>query len=75
MSSERTYQTFPHGHLDLVLAVDYNFYGNRLVTASSDQRLKVWDKKGEAWEQVDEWKAHNAEITDVSFIRECRSES
>jgi len=50
-----------------VLAADYNFYGTRLVTASSDHRLKVWDKKRDTtWELVDSWRAHDAEITDVS---------
>lgn len=66
MSSERTFQSLPHGHHDLVLAADYNFYGTRLVTASSDHRLKVWDKKRELWELVDSWRAHDAEITEAS---------
>ncbi|KAF2455057.1 nuclear pore protein [Lineolata rhizophorae] len=69
---ERGFQTFSHGHQDLVLAVDFNFYGTRMVTASSDQRLKVWDrntKKGatEQWTLVDSWRAHDAEIVDVKW--------
>ena len=57
---------FDHGHKDLVLAVDYNLYGTRMATASSDHTIRVWDKQGDAWELMDSWKAHDAEVTDVS---------
>lgn len=66
MAAERNFQTFSHGHQDLVLAVDFNYFGTRMVTASSDHRLKVWDKKEESWTLVESWKAHDAEIVDVS---------
>jgi nucleoporin SEH1 len=66
MASERNFQTFSHGHQDLVLAVDFNYFGTRMVTASSDHRLKIWDKKDDAWSLVESWKAHDAEIVDVS---------
>jgi len=65
MDADELLQTFNHGHHDLVLAADYNFYGNRLVTAAADHRLKVWDKTGDDWKLIDSWKAHDAEITDV----------
>jgi nucleoporin SEH1 len=63
-----SFQTFSHGHQDLVLAVDFNYFGTRMVTASSDHRLKVWDKKNESWVLVESWKAHDAEILDVSYL-------
>jgi len=66
MASERNFQSFAHGHHDLVLAVDFNYFGTRMVTASSDHRLKVWDKKDETWSLVESWRAHDAEIVDVS---------
>lgn len=66
MAAERSFQTFSHGHQDLVLAVDFNYFGTRMVTASSDHRLKVWDKKDDSWTLVESWKAHDAEIVDVS---------
>jgi nucleoporin SEH1 len=69
MAAERTFQTFSHGHQDLVLAVDFNYFGTRMVTASSDHRLKVWDKKDETWTLVESWKAHDAEVVDVSVSR------
>lgn len=68
MAAERSFQTFAHGHQDLVLAVDFNYFGTRMVTASSDHRLKVWDRKDDAWTLIDSWKAHDAEITDVSSL-------
>ncbi|KAF9734555.1 hypothetical protein PMIN03_012165 [Paraphaeosphaeria minitans] len=61
------FQSFAHGHQDLVLAVDFNYFGTRMVTASSDHRLKVWDKKEESWSLVESWKAHDAEIVDVKW--------
>lgn len=64
--ASNNFTTFSHGHQDLVLAVDFNYFGTRMLTASSDHRLKVWDKKDEAWSLVESWKAHDAEITDVS---------
>lgn len=65
MASNRGFQTFAHGHQDLVLAVDFNFYGTRMVTASSDHKLKVWDRKDENWILIDTWRAHDAEVVDV----------
>ncbi|MBE7180178.1 MAG: hypothetical protein INR71_03045 [Terriglobus roseus] len=62
-----SFQTFDHGHHDLVLAVDFDFYGTRMVTASSDHRLKLWEKQDDAWTAVDTWRAHDAEIVDVKF--------
>src|ERR1700759_3840669 len=67
MQSAEKFSTFEHGHHDLVLAVDFNFYGNRMVTASSDHRLKVWDKREETWVPIDAWRAHDAEVVDVKW--------
>ncbi|KAL6710916.1 hypothetical protein ACN47E_006791 [Coniothyrium glycines] len=67
MAAERNFQTFAHGHQDLVLAVDFNYFGTRMVTASSDHRLKVWDKKDDSWTLVESWRAHDAEIVDVKW--------
>lgn len=63
------YHRLVHGHQDLVLAVDSNWYGTRMVTASSDHRLRVWDRhdKTGIWSQTDVWSAHDAEVTDVKW--------
>lgn len=49
---------FDAQHEDLIHDVSYDFYGKRLATCSSDQRLKVWDFNDETgiWELNDDWK-------------------
>ena len=69
MAAVSSFQTFDHGHQDLVLAMHYNLYSTRLVTASSDHELRVFEKKGENWELLDRWRAHDAEIVDVSLYK------
>lgn len=65
--SSTGFHRFSHGHQDLVLAIDYNFYGTRMATASSDHKLKVWDRKDDQWTVTDVWPAHEAEVTDVRW--------
>ena len=55
-----SYTTFEPNHNDVVLAVDFNFYGTRMVTASADHRVKVWDRKEDNWNLVDTFGAHDA---------------
>lgn len=58
--------TFRHGHEDLVQSIHYNFYGDRLVTGSSDHRIKVWNRKPDGeFELVDTWRGHDAEVMEV----------
>ncbi|CAI7605966.1 hypothetical protein N7533_012383 [Penicillium manginii] len=56
---------FDAGHRDLVSVTKFNFYGNRIVTASTDHRMKVWDLKDGQWQLTDTWRAHDAEIRDA----------
>ncbi|KKK16886.1 hypothetical protein P175DRAFT_0440347 [Aspergillus ochraceoroseus IBT 24754] len=58
---------FDAGHRDLVTVTKFNFYGNRIVTASSDHRMKVWDQKDGEWQLTDTWRAHDAEIRDATW--------
>lgn len=53
---------------ELILAQDVNFYGDKIVTATADHRMKVWIERDEAWELLDSWRPHNAEITDVRYV-------
>ncbi|KAK5014242.1 hypothetical protein LTR60_003456, partial [Cryomyces antarcticus] len=67
-SSAPAFSAFKHGHSDLVLSVDYNLYGKRMVTGSSDHCIKVWEMKGDGtWSVLDAWKAHDAEVVDVKW--------
>ncbi|KAJ5784866.1 uncharacterized protein N7503_010078 [Penicillium pulvis] len=58
---------FDAGHRDIVTVTKFNFYGNRIVTASADHRMKVWDMKDGQWQLLDTWKAHDAEIRDATW--------
>ncbi len=67
--AQNGFHRFSHGHQDLVLAISYNFYGTRMATASSDHRVKVWDRdeKTGQWTVTDVWTAHDGEVTDVKW--------
>ncbi|KAL4254361.1 Protein transport protein SEC13 [Abortiporus biennis] len=58
-----------NAHNDLVTDAAYDFYGLRLATCSLDQRIKVWqlDEVQGTWSVEDDWKAHDAAITKVSW--------
>ncbi|KND04014.1 uncharacterized protein SPPG_01461 [Spizellomyces punctatus DAOM BR117] len=60
---------FSAGHEDLIHDVAYDFYGNRLVTCSSDQKLKVWDmdRQTNLWVLNDTWKGHDSSILKASW--------
>ncbi|KAI0694961.1 WD40-repeat-containing domain protein [Cytidiella melzeri] len=59
----------PNAHNDLVTDASYDFYGLRLATCSLDQRIKIWqlDERQGSWSVEDDWKAHDAAVTKVSW--------
>ncbi|KAH9835285.1 WD40 repeat-like protein [Rhodofomes roseus] len=59
----------PNAHSDLVTDASYDFYGLRLATCSLDQRIKIWrlDENSGTWSVEDDWKAHDACISKVSW--------
>ncbi|TFK20373.1 nuclear pore protein seh1 [Coprinopsis marcescibilis] len=59
----------PNAHSDLVTDAAYDFYGLRLATCGLDQRIKVWhlDEANGAWNVEDDWKAHDATISKLSW--------
>ena len=65
MAMSQSFTTFEQSHRDVVLAVDFNFYGTRMATACADHRVRVYDRKEDNWNLVDSFGAHDAEITDV----------
>ncbi|KAK4992781.1 hypothetical protein LTR50_000905 [Elasticomyces elasticus] len=67
MTSDDAYFSFAKTHADLVLAFDVNLYGDRVVTASSDHRLSVWQRDDDKFTRVDTWRAHDAEVIDVKY--------
>ena len=45
-----------------------DYYGRRMATVSSDQRLKIFDlSEGNEWVQSDSFKAHDASINKVKI--------
>ncbi|KAI8619853.1 WD40-repeat-containing domain protein [Chytriomyces sp. MP71] len=62
---------FSAAHEDVVHDVQYDYYGRRIATSSSDQRIKVWqlgdDDGGEYWTPADTWKAHDGSIAKVAW--------
>ncbi|KAK5665690.1 epoxide hydrolase, soluble (sEH) [Batrachochytrium dendrobatidis] len=60
--------TFDAGHEDLIHDVVYDYYGTKLITVSSDQRIKVWQVEDTgAWSLNDVWKAHDSSIVKASW--------
>lgn len=37
--------SFPLQHDDYVHDISFDFYGKRIATCSSDQKIKIWEKK------------------------------
>ncbi|KAG7822934.1 hypothetical protein KL909_003537 [Ogataea angusta] len=64
-----TVKPFLTHHEDLVLDVQYDYYGRQLATCSADQHLKVFDLDAESssWILNDSWKAHDSTIVKVDF--------
>lgn len=58
---------FESGHHDRVTVLHVNFDGSRILTASADHRVKVWERDPETGQRTltDTWTAHDADIRDV----------
>lgn len=55
-------------HKDLIHDVEYDFYGKRLATCSSDQSVKVWDLgEDEIWRCTASWKTHSGTVCKVTW--------
>lgn len=59
--------TFSAGHDDLIHHISYDYYGTRLATCSSDQRIKVWDLIDDKWTSNDTFKAHDGSVVKLSW--------
>ena len=62
-----TIDDFEPGHHDRVTVLDINFDGTRILTASADHRVKVWERNPGTGQRTltETWTAHDADIRDV----------
>jgi len=55
-------------HEDLIHDVAYDFYGKRMATCSSDQKVKVWDQdEAGNWTCSASWKSHYGSVWKVTW--------
>ena len=66
------FQSFDNAAADAVLAISYNPSGTRYAVASADHKVRIYDSRDQhSSGQVtlmDQWRAHDAEILDVSIL-------
>jgi nucleoporin SEH1 len=64
----RIFHRFPTHHDDLIHDISYDYYGKRLATCSSDQKIKVWDQNenGE-WVLTTDWRAHSGSVWKLAW--------
>lgn len=65
MDEEINFQKIENSSGDVILAIDHNLYGNRVVLASSDHFLRVYEKSNAQWTLIDSWRGHASEILQV----------
>ena len=60
-------EQFDAVHGDKVVALHVNFDGSRVLTASVDHRIKVWNRDEHTGELklLDVFKAHDGDVKDV----------
>lgn len=63
-------EEFETGHQDRVTVLHTNFNGTRILTASIDHRIKVWDRNVKTGERtlIDTFTAHDSDIRDVCNV-------
>ncbi|KAK4938122.1 hypothetical protein LTR10_021362 [Elasticomyces elasticus] len=63
-------EEFETGHHDRVTVLHTNFNGTRILTASIDHRIKVWQRDPKTGERtlLDTFTAHDADIRDAKFL-------
>lgn len=59
--------TFESGHADMVHDVQFDYYGRRLATCSSDRTIKVFELAGEHRTQIADLRGHEGPVWQVSW--------
>jgi len=65
----REFHRFPTAHDDLIHDISYDYYGRRLATCSSDQKIKVFDRDDQdgQWRLTTDWKAHCGSVWKLAW--------
>eukprot|EP01098_Paradermamoeba_levis_P006768 TRINITY_DN2819_c0_g1_i1.p1 TRINITY_DN2819_c0_g1~~TRINITY_DN2819_c0_g1_i1.p1 ORF type:complete len:314 (+),score=56.76 TRINITY_DN2819_c0_g1_i1:76-1017(+) len=65
----KVFRRFPTQHEDLIHDISYDFYGKRLATCSSDQKIQIWDldEKSEWTRSAELVGAHNGSIWKLAW--------
>jgi len=64
----KVFRRFKAKHDDYIHDIAYDFYGRRLATCSSDQKVKVWDLDAQGeWSLSAEIKAHSGSVQKVAW--------
>lgn len=68
-SGHTGFQSFENAATDVVLSMNFDCSGTRVVLCSADHKLRVYnvDETNE-WTLIDQWRGHNAEILDASLL-------
>lgn len=59
--------TFESGHADMVHDAQFDYYGRRLATCSSDRTIKVFELSGEHRQQIADLRGHEGPVWQVSW--------
>jgi protein transport protein SEC13 len=59
--------TFESGHVDMVHDAQFDYYGRRLATCSSDRTIKVFELSGEHRTQIADLRGHEGPVWQVSW--------
>lgn len=59
--------TFESGHSEMVHGAEFDYYGRRLATCSSDRTIKVFELSGEHRTQIADLRGHEGPVWQVSW--------
>ena len=57
----------PSGHREFISDMAFDYYGKRMVSASADGYLRVWNLVNDEWKLQSEIKAHTSLISRVDW--------